>query len=721
MKKVTIITFPEYESLVLGSLGEAGVTQFVDVAGADYDEYKKEVKGPDYKALYDEIAPRYKELKKLINFEIEMTTPALDVLRDYTRNPEIRTKQAVQHLDRVIAKLKDVKEAQANESERLTKEYDEKISKGSALFHEKRRSFMEQKTRWDTKIELIKSLGSDDLKNSLGYGIVNTDFLKRLEQHLTQHPEEKIKATAINASESFIVVTGPEQAKKTVLDHFLVFEVYDISVVLGDDAKTVVDPYSRAKVLEKYQSEKDAWINTIEAAGATFEEKIAAMDAEHQSAIKLLEEEKEEKLKVSTESVKERYAKVENDVKQTEMLALSEATFCYNTLRLGADSRAPVMRTKVFSILQGWTPAENIGEFNDAIKKVEEKVGEKIIFDVDDVEPGDKKVPTPPPVMKPSFLQSNWKLTTLRGYPSVNEFNPAYLSILIFAFQFGLMYGDVGQGAIILILGIVLSKKFTKGMLKYLGGLFIPMGISAIIFGFLYGSIFLNEEILHHLYHPLMPNPIHQTTTLLKLVFLIAAVEVILGLVIGAYNQIKKGNPVGALGEHGLGMILYVAGLYLTAMYFISIGMNFMGALSYWGFYMMIAGMLLSFAEPVIHSVQHGHGVGMESIGEGIGGLLMTFVEGLANLFSFLRIAAFALAHASLAVAAEALNEAIVLPVPIPIGLIIMNIVAMSFELISSTVQSLRLLYYEFMGKFFDGSGVPFKPFTVPKERKTTQ
>jgi vacuolar-type H+-ATPase subunit I/STV1 len=168
-------------------------------------------------------------------------------------------------------------------------------------------------------------------------------------------------------------------------------------------------------------------------------------------------------------------------------------------------------------------------------------------------------------------------------------------------------------------------------------------------------------------------------------------------------------------------MILYVAGLYLTAMYFISIGMNFMGALNFWGFYMMIAGMLLSFAEPVIHSIQHGHGVGMESIGEGIGGLLMTFVEGLANLFSFLRIAAFALAHTSLAVAAEALNEAIVLPVPLPIGLIIMNVVAMSFELISSTVQSLRLLYYEFMGKFFDGSGVPFKPFTVPKERKTTQ
>ena len=400
------------------------------------------------------------------------------------------------------------------------------------------------------------------------------------------------------------------------------------------------------------------------------------------------------------------------------MKALSEVAFNYNLLRLGADKRAPVMRTRVFSILQGWTPEDNIKEFKAALSAVEEKIGETIISEVEDVEHGAKGVPTPTPNMKPSILMPNWKLTTLRGWPTNTELNPAYISILVFSFQFGLMYGDVGQGLVILILGFIFTQKFKRGMLKYLGGLFIPMGIAATIFGFLYGSIFLNETILEHFYHPIMPNPIHQTTKLLLLVFQIAAIEIILGLCIGAYNQIKKGNPIGALGEHGLGMILYVGGLYLTAMYFISIDMNFMQALTYPGFYVMILGMLLSFAEPVIHSIQHGHGVGMESIGEGVGGLLMTFVEGLANLFSFLRIAAFALAHASLAIAAEALSAAIVLPIPIPIGLVIMNIVALSFELISSTVQSLRLLYYEFMGKFFDGSGIPFKPFTVPKEKR---
>jgi V/A-type H+-transporting ATPase subunit I len=150
----------------------------------------------------------------------------------------------------------------------------------------------------------------------------------------------------------------------------------------------------------------------------------------------------------------------------------------------------------------------------------------------------------------------------------------------------------------------------------------------------------------------------------------------------------------------------------LTALYFIKIGMDFMGALSHWTFYVAIAGIILSFLEPVLHSVAHGHGIGIESIGEGVGGLLMTFVEGLANLFSFLRIAAFALAHASLAIAAEALTHSLGIA---GIGLVIMNVIALSFEFVSSSVQSLRLLYYEFMGKFFHGEGVPFRPYRLRK------
>ena len=35
-------------------------------------------------------------------------------------------------------------------------------------------------------------------------------------------------------------------------------------------------------------------------------------------------------------------------------------------------------------------------------------------------------------------------------------------------------------------------------------------------------------------------------------------------------------------------------------------------------------------------------------------------------------------------------------------------------------IQSLRLLYYEFMGKFYSGEGVPFNPFRIPRSSKDT-
>jgi V/A-type H+-transporting ATPase subunit I len=281
-----------------------------------------------------------------------------------------------------------------------------------------------------------------------------------------------------------------------------------------------------------------------------------------------------------------------------------------------------------------------------------------------------------------------------------------YITILVFSFQFGLMYGDIGQGAIFLIAGIIMSRKFKSGMMSKLGTLFIPMGLFAILFGIGYDSIFLVEGLLFN-HHQFMPNPIHETTTLMKWVFKIAAVEIVFGLVLGMINQWKAGHKWGVLGQHGLGMILYVVGLSLSVFEFIRIS-DFMVVLSYWGFYVMMSGLVLAMLAPILEAVVGKHFT-IEVIGEGVGALLMTFVEGLANLFSFLRIVAFALAHASLAGAALQLSGFMG---TIP-SLILMNLIAMSFEFMSSGVQSLRLLYYEFMSKFYHGEGMPFSPFRI--------
>lgn len=547
----------------------------------------------------------------------------------------------------------------------IIKEIQEKIKGVEGKKEEGKKRLVEIRAR----LESLKALQPDELKKCLTVGLVDLQIQERLKEYFHRFEDLSTKVIEISPERGYIFVFGPEKRREWVETIFLIFEVEDIFKVLNTgDILLAIDSGRREEVIREYERE--------------VKELQALTEGE-----------------VEYGAIKKEYAPV-----------LGEANFLDEMLRILSDESAPVLRTRVISVIQGWIPDDNVRVLDRIIDNLQEKTGELVYLQYGEPGHEDHAVPTPEPVITPSILQPAWKLTSLRGWPSMHEVNPMYVTIFIFSFQFGLMFGDIGQGAVFLLAGLFMSRKFKRGMMSKLGSLFIPMGISAIIFGVLYDSIFLMEGLLFH-HHQILPNPILETTSLLKLVFMIAAIEIIFGAVIGAINEYKEGHKWGIIGEHGLGMILYVAGLYFSAMYFIQSG-DFMSVMSYWAFYVMIGGLVLAMIEPIIAAIAVGH-FGIEVIGEGVGALLMTFVEGLANIFSFLRIAAFALAHASLAVAAHQLGNFM----GTTVSLLLMNSIAMSFELISSSVQSLRLLYYEFMGKFYQGGGVPFRPY-IRRSRK---
>jgi V/A-type H+-transporting ATPase subunit I len=513
------------------------------------------------------------------------------------------------------------------------------------------------------RLESLKALKPEELKKCLTVGLVDLSIIQRLKEYLHRFEDLSTKVVEFSSEKGYVFVFGPEERREWVETIFLIFEVKDIFEVLNThDILLAIDAGKREEFIKKYEEEVQEF------------QALTQTEAQY------------------------------DQIKSEYSLTLGNAKFLSQMLRILSDESAPVLRTNVISVIQGWIDNDKMQTLEKILNDLQKGTGELFYLEYEDPGHDDHAVPTPEPVMKPSILQPAWKLTSLRGWPSAQEINPMYITVLVFSFQFGLMYGDIGQGAIFLIAGIIMSRKFKRGMMSKLGTLFIPMGIFAIIFGIGYDSIFLIEGLLFH-HHQFMPNPVHETTTLMKWVFKIAAVEIIFGLVLGAINQWKEGHKWGVLGEHGLGMILYVAGLSLSVFEFIRTT-DFMGTLNYWGFYVIIGGMVLSMLEPIIAALAGGH-FNIEVIGEGVGALLMTFVEGLANLFSFLRIVAFALAHASLAGAAHQL-AGFMGSVP---SLILMNLIAMSFEFMSSGVQSLRLLYYEFMGKFYQGNGAPFRPY----------
>jgi len=710
---------------LLESLGKSQVIHFTKVTGSEYESLRDpSEEGVDYRMLYNRVNTSYKEILDMVDFSVERRTPPLEELREFTLDPGGKVDAIINEATSLIEEVEEKRERQQLENEKLVKELQAKLDAERERFEKEKEKLVGEladRVLLSSRLESLQALEPEQFKSSFAVGVVKNDIISKVAEYLRRYEGTYYRTAPISEDESFIFVFGSEETQKWVEALFLVFDIKDIFDTLdSQDILLVLDPARRAEAIKKYEEQlkrqgEEAGPGEVFEEEKKIREKIAELESSHRQRISDLRAEYDQKIKENEEKHRKEIAELMSE--QSEKIG--KIDYYVTLLRMFSSRRVHILRGMVISILQGYTPESRVPKLKESIKKVEERIGENLFVEVSDLGPEDKHAPTPPLEM-PGFLGPSWILTRLRGWPSAEELNPGYISILVFCFQFGLMFGDIGQGLIYLAIGLALRNRFDKGMMKYLTNLFIPMGIAAIVFGFMYDSIFLVEHAISHQLHeaglhlpfnyPIMPNPVHEVGELMNLIFMIGAVEIVLGALLGAFNAFKEGNYVGMIGEHGFGMGLYVTGLYLSAGSLFTEGLDIMLMVGNWPFKLMIAGMLLSFAEPVLHSVLHGHGLSIESMGEGLGGLLMTFVEGLANMFSFLRIAAFALAHASLAGAGEALGHAIGSGI---LGLLIMNVIALSFEFVSSSVQSLRLLYYEFMGKFFHGEGVPFRPFRV--------
>jgi V/A-type H+-transporting ATPase subunit I len=98
-----------------------------------------------------------------------------------------------------------------------------------------------------------------------------------------------------------------------------------------------------------------------------------------------------------------------------------------------------------------------------------------------------------------------------------------------------------------------------------------------------------------------------------------------------------------------------------------------------------------------------------------------TLIGLVSNSLSYVRVGAFAVAHAGLSavvfILAESMSPTRGIGYWIVIGL--GNLFIVGFEGLIVGIQSLRLEYYEFFSKFFSGGGKRYAPLTlVPKTRR---
>lgn len=323
--------------------------------------------------------------------------------------------------------------------------------------------------------------------------------------------------------------------------------------------------------------------------------------------------------------------------------------------------------------------------------------------------------------------------TKMYGLPVYGGFDPTPYVAFTYMLMFGIMFGDVGQGLVISLLGLILSKK-TKNQLA---PIMTRLGIFSALFGCVYGSVFGIETLIKPIFHreniwfgicdmmgnlgiPRHPSTIFQAATAVLIFALFIGVALILISMI--LNTIKN-FKAKKLGE-ALFDVNGVAGIILYA----SLVIGLAGSLMY-GLAIMTAPYVIClivlpiaciFFKTPLSALVTGKKAGKFSVAESFIGIFEGALSFLSNTMSFLRIGGFVLSHAGFMLVVSQLAGASQPGAPVTLGMVIAyiigNILVMGIEGLLSGIQVLRLEFYEVFSRFYDGGGNEFKPLAIKND-----
>ena len=354
----------------------------------------------------------------------------------------------------------------------------------------------------------------------------------------------------------------------------------------------------------------------------------------------------------------------------------------------------------------GWIPAKSE-------KRLRERLERYPAFTVE-IEGPDKSDPISPPTRLKNliFFRPYSFFVEMYGLPSYHDIDITAFVAITFTLLFGIMFGDVGQGFALILIGIAMWK--LKGMA--LGKILIPCGCSSIIFGFVFGSVFGFEEALDPLYEKLGMHgkPISvmdSINTVLVFAIGIGIALVVVAMCLNIVSSIKKGKIGTALfSENGLtGIAVYLSGVSLVYTFMAKktlIPQNISVLL-------LVIGLIILFNKEIIAgSIDEHRFHKPDSISDYIMQNLFETIEYVLSYFSntvsFLRVGAFVIVHASMMMVVFTLAgdpKSVKGIVVIVLG----NILVIALEGLLSGIQGLRLEFYEMFSRFYEGEGRAFR------------
>ena len=369
-------------------------------------------------------------------------------------------------------------------------------------------------------------------------------------------------------------------------------------------------------------------------------------------------------------------------------------------------------------ILAGWIPAREEKKFQTALDAID-----AIEYSIESAE-GDTHHTPPVTLRNARTFRPFEYFVDMYGLPRYNEIDPTAFVAITFTLLFGIMFGDLGQGILVAVIGWAMWH--FKQM--PIGRILLPCGISSAVFGLVYGSVFGFEHVLDPMYKALFgleEKPIEvmnsaMATNIILFAVVIGLTLIMLAMMLNIYSGFKQRNYESAVfGPNGIAGLVFYGSLVLGFGCQLLFDVHVLN-LPYVLLLIVLPLVVIFFREPLGKLMAGEKDWKPEKWGEFI---IQNFFEEfeillsyVSNTMSFLRVAAFVLVHAGMMMAVFAIAE-LFGPLGFTIAVIIGNALVMGMEALLVSIQVMRLEFYEMFSRYYVGDGRAFQPLSVSADK----
>jgi len=390
---------------------------------------------------------------------------------------------------------------------------------------------------------------------------------------------------------------------------------------------------------------------------------------------------------------------------------LLEQDTCFGIRRYGARYHSQFL-------LAGWVLAEQSGKLIGQLRQIESV--ECMAEDANSIQ----KHQAPTLLRNRRIAKPFEMFVDMYGLPSYGDIDPTPFVAITYILLFGIMFADLGQGLAVSLVGLI-AWKLKKSQL---GRILIRCGISAAVFGLVFGSVFGFEHVLDPMYRAMgfsgKPIEVMEAGTINMIIYSavgVGLVLIVVAMLINIYASFRRRDFENAIfGANGIaGLVFYasLAGGLVSTMLF---GQNVFSAFYILG--LIVLPLILIFLREPLGKLCAGEEDWMpgnigDYVMQNFFELFEVLLSYVTNTMSFLRVGAFVLVHAGMMLVVFTLAEmtsGVGYAVIVAIG----NVVVIGLEGLLVGIQVMRLEFYEMFSRFFEGQGKVFTPVRIKAEQK---